>query len=336
MDSVSRDSPPPDIDYRGLPALGALLRDANRRRVFLISGAGRRHVAAAMAALPAFEVIGFADARRHVPLDVVERATQAFDSFGADAVVSIGGGSATGLGKALRLRRSFFFVAVPTTYAASELTNLYGITSAAGKQTGRDARVVPDVALYDVELTREMPLGTSVTSLLNALAHPVSALSTGKLSGAPFERALDAARGVYRALQGLVVDPRSAVSRRAALEGAVLAGRVLCESPLGVHHKLAHLLGGRFDLEHAELHGVLLPHSVAFMRRDAAGVHGALEARLGDTELERTLFDFLGRALVPTSLSSMGLAEAAFRLWLATEPELPRELLEAAFVGARP
>jgi len=164
----------------------------------------------------------------------------------------------------------------------------------------------------------------------------VSALSTGKLSGAPFERALEAAHGVYRALQGLVVDPRSSVSRRAALEGAVLAGRVLCESPVGAHHKVAHLLGGRFDLEHAELHSVLLPHSVAWMRRHAPDVHRALQARLGDTELERTLFDFLGRALVPTSLSAMGLAEDAFRLWLATEPELPRELLEAAFVGARP
>lgn len=283
-----------------------------------------------------FELEVFAEARRHVPEDVVERATLAFDAFGADAVVSVGGGSATGLGKALRLARSFFFVAVPTTYAGSELTDIYGITSGAGKQTGRDPRVVPDVALYDVELTLGMPLRLSVTSLLNAMAHPLSALSTGRLEGAALERALTAARVVHGALARLILDPANVDGRRAALQGTVLAGQVLRESTVGLHHHMAHALGGRFDLDHAGLHSVLLPHFVAWMRLHAKEAHEALRRRLGDDALAGTLFDLLSRAGVPLSLSAMGLSEEPFRAFVSAHPELPAELLEAAFSGRHP
>jgi maleylacetate reductase len=328
--------PLPTLDYRGVAALAGLLRDAKRQRVLLLTGGAARHLPRVLPELELFEVESFAEARRHVPKDLVERARAAFDTFGADAVVSVGGGSATGLGKALRLSRSFFFIAVPTTYAGSELTHIYGITSGATKQTGRDPRVLPDVALYDVQLTLDMPLGLSVTSLLNALAHPLSALSTGNLKAGASERALTAARAVYGALGQLIRDPRDVNGRRAALEGTVLAGQVLRESTVGLHHHMAHALGGRFDLDHAGLHSVLLPHFAAWMQLHATEAHDALRRRLGDDALAGTLFDILSRAGVPVSLAAMGLDEQAFRGFVATHPELPGDLLEAAFSGCRP
>src|SRR5688572_18869643 len=142
----------PHIDHAGLAALRGVLRAAERCRIFVIQGESGRHGARLEPLLHGLEVQHFREARRHVPRELVERASQALAAFRADTVLSIGGGSTTGLGKALRLQHSFYFVVVPTTYAGSELTNLYGITSAAGKQTGRDGRVVPDVVLYDVEL----------------------------------------------------------------------------------------------------------------------------------------------------------------------------------------
>jgi maleylacetate reductase len=326
----------PRVEYGGLAALPGILRDAARKRVWLISGASARHVELVRPALAGVELEVFAQARRHVPIELVERAAQALRAFGADAVVSIGGGSATGLGKALRLEQPFFFVAVPTTYAGSELTDLYGTTSTAGKRTGRDPRVVPDVALYDVELTRDMPLEASVTSLLNALAHPLSALSTGELQGEPFELALQAGSAVYRAIEAVLRDPRGLTSRSAALEATVRAGAVLRSSRVGAHHRLAHALGGLFDLDHAGLHAVLLPHSVSWMSEVNPDMYAAIQARLATADLPRTLFDMLGRAGAATSLAQLGLAADSFSAFVAARPELPAKPLARAFEGTRP
>jgi maleylacetate reductase len=313
-----------------------LLHAAQLERVFAICGPSARHVARLQTELADFELEIFAQARRHVPRDLVEQAAGALRAFGGDTVVSLGGGSATGLGKALRLEHTFFFIAVPTTYAGSELTDLYGITSAGGKQTGRDPRVVPDVALYDVELTRDMPIGLSVTSLLNALAHPLSAISTARLGEEQLERALEAAQKIGAALLGLMQDPASVVARSAALEGAVLAGRVLADSPVGLHHKLAHALGGSFDLDHAALHSVLLPHSVSWMGQQSPELYALVQARIGDDHLAGTLFDHSSHVGAATGLAAMGLRADVFEAFLGAHPELPRGLLEAAFAGRRP
>jgi maleylacetate reductase len=326
----------PQIDRRGLAALGTLLPGADRRRVFVICGPGSRYLARVERELSGHVVQVFAEARRHVPRALVEKASEALAAFQAGAVVSVGGGSATGLGKALRLEHRFFFVAVPSTYAGSELTDLYGVTSDGGKRTGRDARVVPDVALYDLELTRDMPRALSITSLLNALAHPLSALSTGKLDAAGVERALGAAQAVHDALRAISRDVRDEAGRRAAIEGTILAGGVLRAMPVGVHHELAHALGGRFDLDHASLHSVLLPHFVASLERGAPELYAALQRRLGEVSLPRSLLSLLRASGAPTSLAELGIGREGLAALLAERPHLPREILEAAFEGREP
>jgi maleylacetate reductase len=326
----------PRIDRRGLAALGTLLGEAGRRRVFVICGPGARHLERVGHELSGRVVQVFPEARRHVPSSLVQKAGEALAAFRADAVVSIGGGSATGLGKALRLEQAFFFVAVPTTYAGSELTDLYGMTSEGGKRTGRDARVVPDVALYDIELTRDMPLALSITSLLNALAHPISALSTQRLDATGVERPLVAAQTVYGAMQAIARDVRDEAGRRAAIDGTILAGGVLRALPVGAHHELAHALGGRFDLDHAGLHSVLLPHFVASLESRAPEIFTALERRLDDTALPRSLFLLLRASGAPTSLAALGARREGLAALLAERPHLPTELLEAAFEGRQP
>jgi len=326
----------PRIERGGLDQLAPLLRAAECRRVLVVSGPSARHAARLERELAGFERETFAEARRHVPSSLVERAAALLHAFAADAVVTVGGGSATGLGKALRLERSFFFVAVPTTYAGSELTDLYGTTSAGGKRTGRDARVVPDVALYDVELMLDMPVALSVTSMLNAFAHPASALSTGKLDEAGTERALAAAASVYSALQRLGRDARDLEGRQAAIDGTIRSGMVLRTSAVGLHHEIAHALGGRFDLDHAGLHGALLPYSVAGLASLAPAAFDALQRRLGDPQLPQHLRQFLKAAGSPASLAELGVSRSGLDQLLGERPHWPREWLERAFAGAEP
>lgn len=336
MTTPSENQPPlPRIDYGGLRALPGVLRAAERRRIFVIQGAGARYRERLELELTGCDVMWFSEARRHVPRELVERAAQELESWGGDTVLSVGGGSATGLGKALRLERDFYFVAVPTTYAGSELTSLYGITSASGKRTGRDVRVVPNVVLYDVGLTLDMPSVLSTTSLMNALAHPLSALSTAALEPGPFAAALEAASIACRAILGLLEDPRSSCSRHAAFEATVAAARVLASSPVGLHHRLAHLLGGHFDLDHAGLHSVLLPHSLDWMSKQTPEIHAAVVVRLGNAELASSLLDWLRRAGAATSLEALGVAPGPFQALLEAHPELPRSVLEAAYRGQR-
>jgi maleylacetate reductase len=325
----------PVIERRGLEALGERLGAANQR-VFVICGKSGRHLERLEPALVGRERCVFAEARRHVPYSLVVRAREALAAFGADTVISLGGGSATGLGKVLRLDHSFFFVAIPTTYAGSELTDIYGTTSDGGKRTGRDVRVVPDVALYDMALTLDMPLETTTTSLMNAFAHPASALSTGKLGPEGSERALVAAEAVYTALTLLGRDARDLRGRRHAIDGTILAGQALRSSPLGLHHELAHALGGRFDLDHAGLHSVLLPHSLARLAQSAPGALAALESRLADTALPRTLFRLLAASGAATSLRALGAERAGVDRLLAERPELPADVLEGAWAGQEP
>ena len=90
--------------------------------------------------------------------------------------VTIGGGSATGFGKVVRLDLDVRFIAVPTTYAGSEMTTIWGRTDGDHKQTGNDVRVKPDTVVYDPELTLTLPASIAGPSGMNALAHCVEAL----------------------------------------------------------------------------------------------------------------------------------------------------------------
>jgi len=316
--------------------LAAVLARLASRRVLLITGPSRRHVERLTPAFAGIELDVFAEARRHVPQDLLAQALQRLDAFQADTVVALGGGSAIGFGKALRLQREFRFVAIPTTYAGSERTTLWGTTQDGQKTTGRDPRVLPDAVIHDVELTVEMPKALTVTSLMNALAHPLSALGSGSLTGDAREQALTAITVVYGAIEALVRAPSDRRARREAARGAGLAATALEAGKPGPHHALVHRLGGRFDLDHSGLHSVLLPHSLRRLRDETPALVDELSARLNVADVEDSLFEFLMRAGAATSLRALGVSLDGLVGLLDEAPELPRALLRAAFHGRRP
>lgn len=218
---------------------------------------------------------------QHVPADVAERARAAADEAKVDALITVGGGSTTGLGKAIALTSGLALIAVPTTYAGSEATEMWGITEERTKSTGLDPKVLPVAVIYDAELSRSLPVELSVASGLNGLAHCVDSLWAPKADPINRAQALEGARALAVALRGIVKDPEDLAAREQALYGCYLSALSFASAGSGIHHKIAHVLGGTFGLPHAQTHATLLPYVVAFNAPAVPELAGRLAEALG-------------------------------------------------------
>jgi maleylacetate reductase len=215
----------------------------------------------------------FPHAVMHVPIETAREARDEARRLGADCAVAIGGGSTTGLGKAVALDSGLPILAIPTTYAGSEMTPIWGLTEDGVKKTGRDARVLPKAVIYDPELTLGLPMAMTVTSAMNAIAHAAEGLYAHDGNPIVALMAEEGIRASAAALPRVTADPRDLDARSDALYGAWLCGTVLGAVAMGLHHKLCHTLGGSFNLPHAEVHTVVLPHALAY---NAAGAPQAM------------------------------------------------------------
>jgi len=284
----------------------------------------------------------------HVPIETAREARQRARDLGADACVAVGGGSTIGLGKAIALRSELPILAVPTTYAGSEMTPIWGLTEGEAKRTGRDARVLPRAVIYDAELTLSLPPASSASSGMNAIAHAVEALYAEDANPIISLMAEEAIRALARSLPVVVQLPADLAGRSEAQYGCWLAGACLGAVGMALHHKLCHTLGGSFDLPHAEVHSIVIAHAAAF-NRDAAPEAMARVARaLGASDAATGLYDLARRLGVKMRLADIGMAADALdgAADLATqnpyynprpvEWESVRRLLQDAYDGRRP
>ncbi|MER5435740.1 maleylacetate reductase [Streptomyces sp. NPDC002588] len=200
------------------------------------------------------------DVRPHVPVEQAEAARAAAKESGADLVVCVGGGSTTGLAKAVALTTRLPIVAVPTTYAGSEATNVWGLTEASRKTTGADDVVLPVAVVYDSELTLSLPIGLSVASGLNAIAHCVDSMWAPRTNPVNQAFAMEGLRAVAGGLRRIVREPDDIDGRDATLYGCYLSGVAFASAGSGLHHKICHVLGGAYDLPHAQTHATVLPY----------------------------------------------------------------------------
>ena len=215
----------------------------------------------------------------HVPLEIAEEARRVARELGADCCVTVGGGSTTGLGKAIALTSPLPILAVPTTYAGSEMTPIYGITEGGAKKTGRDLRVLPKAVIYDPSLTLSLPPALSAASGMNAIAHSVEALYAQDANPVLSLMAEEGIRALAEALPSILKNSKDVVARTQALYGAWLCGVALGSAGMALHHKLCHVLGGSFNLPHAETHSIVLPHALAEQRAGGAARDGKDRAR---------------------------------------------------------
>ncbi|WNV77078.1 maleylacetate reductase [Geodermatophilus sp. DSM 44513] len=250
------------------------------------------------------------EARVHVPVEVAHRARARATELGADGCVAVGGGSAVGLGKAIALAHELPVVAVPTTYAGSEMTPVWGLTEGGVKRTGRDLRVLPRSVVYDPELTLSLPAGLSATSGVNAVAHAVEALYAPDATPIVSLMAEEGVRALAAALPRVVADGSDLDARSEAQYGAWLCGAVLAATTMGLHHELCHVLGGALDLPHAETHTAVLPHALAYNQPAAPQAVAALSRALGGAaDPARVLWELAGRLGAPRSLAELGVRE---------------------------
>lgn len=248
------------------------------------------------------------EAVMHVPVEVADRASAHAAEVGADGCVTVGGGSAIGLGKAIALKHGLPILAIPTTYAGSEMTPVWGLTAEGRKQTGRDARVLPSSVIYDPELTASLPVGMSVTSAINAIAHAVEALYAPDATPIVSLMAEEGVRALTGALPGIVADPQDIAARSQALYGSWLCGATLGATTMSLHHKLCHALGGTLNLPHAQTHTVVLPYALAYNQPAAAQAKAALSRALGGAQNPAlALWERAGQLGAPRTLAELGM-----------------------------
>lgn len=203
-----------------------------------------------------------AQALMHVPAEEVDNAVAIATATAADGVVAVGGGSAIGLAKALALRIGIPILAAPTTYSGSEMTRVWGITTAGKKATGRDEDVAPKTVVYDPDLLSTLPARAAIPSAFNAIAHAVEALYAPDRTPITDLYASQGIAALTRAIPLLTNGDDTAVAD--ALYGAWLCGMCLDTTAMALHHKICHALGGTLGLPHAETHTAVLPHALAF------------------------------------------------------------------------
>jgi maleylacetate reductase len=349
-----------NFTYTGLPMrvvfgagsvaqLGEEVERLGARRALVLSTPGRggsvREVAQSLGA----RLAGIYDkAAMHVPVEVAEEARRVAGELGADCCISIGGGSTTGLGKAIALSSGLPVIAVPTTYSGSEMTTILGMTEGGLKKTLRDPKVLPRTVIYDPALTLGLPVLISAASGMNAIAHCVEALYAA--DGNPIN-ALEAEEGIRAmasALPRVVKSPQDIDARSDALYGAWLAGVSFATTGMGLHHKLCHILGGTFNLPHAETHSIVLPHAVRYNRDAAPEAMRRIARALGAQDAPQGLWDLEAALGLELRLAAIGMPlgglERASRLAVESPYPNPRSveqsgvlsLLHDAYEGRRP
>jgi maleylacetate reductase len=318
------------------------------QRVMLIAGRSELAMAERIAAaLPV--VVTFTDVAMHVPVEHADRARQAAQKARADLVVSIGGGSTTGLAKAVALTTLLPIVAVPTTYAGSEATSVWGLTEGDVKTTGVADAVLPAAIVYDAELSLTLPRALSVASGLNAVAHCVDSTWAPRANPITSMYAEEGIRVMAQSLRLVVADETDREGRELALIGTYLSAVAFSAAGSGLHHKICHVLGGKYNLPHAATHAVILPYVLAFNASSAPQAEVRIGRALGLSGAVEGLLALKEATGAPTGLAEVGfdpanLDEAASAILPSVPPTNPRPvglhdlrlILEAAYEGKVP
>ncbi|HSW22451.1 MAG TPA: maleylacetate reductase [Burkholderiaceae bacterium] len=284
------------------------------RRALVLCTPDQRALAERCCALLAEAAAGLCDqAVMHVPRATADAAVALARELHADVLVAVGGGSTIGLAKAIALEIGLPILALPTTYAGSEMTPVWGVTEAGVKRTGRERRVQPRTVLYDPDLTLTLPAALSVTSGINSMAHCIEGLYSPTANPLTSLMAEEGIRALAQSLPRIVRSPLDETARSDALYGAWLGGSVLGAVGMALHHKLCHTLGGSFNLPHAETHTIVIAHVVAYNAAAAPEAMRRVARALGDAagDPAALLHALIASTGVPIALKDIGMPKAS-------------------------
>src|SRR6267143_5701420 len=335
--------------------LRPLLGELGASRAYLVTGpalvAGR--VGARVQEALGVALVGtYARSRPHVPAQTAEEVANEARSLRADVLVGLGGGSPIGTAKAAAFHLQeiagsqagsrCIVAAVPTTYAGSEVTPVFGTTDLerGRKSVVRSDPIRPRLALYDPELALDTPPDLTASTGVNALAHCVEALYSKDAGKEERAMALRAAGRILDSLPRAEEDPRNLVYRYRMFEGSMEAGLVLGKAGMGVHHGLCHVLGGRHNAPHGVLNGIILPHAMRFnlpiagkAYRELAPLLGVRVSGTGDVALGENVCqataEFIRGLGLPQRLRDLGIPKTDLR-------SIAEDAMESKSVRANP
>jgi alcohol dehydrogenase class IV len=280
----------------------------------------------------------------------------------ADAVIGLGGGSPIGMAKAVSMRLEakrtgvevagarypteqplLPTIAVPTTYAGSEMTPTYGIThemedGTSRKMTVRDEKVTPKLVVYDPRLTLDLPPGVTAATGINALAHCIEALYSIKRNPISTATALLGIRTITSALLHCYQQGDDLHARTEMMIGAQLGGQSLATVTMGIHHGTCHVLGGTAGVPHGIANGIVLPHAIRFnldtvapliaQAGIATGIEGNSDHEIGE-QLAMYVADLVRQMGLPQRLRDVGVSEEHL-------PKLAENMLKSKAVNENP
>jgi alcohol dehydrogenase class IV len=332
-----------------LDRLGEEIERLGAHRALVLSTPEQRASAEDVARRIGARAAGIYDkAVMHTPIETAEAARRVATELEADCCVAIGGGSTTGLGKAIALTSALPILAIPTTFAGSEMTPIQGITADGVKKTVRDLRMLPKTVIYDPNLLLTLPARIAGPSGMNAIAHSVEALYAQEANPITSLMAQESIRALAQSLPIVVREPQNLGARGEALYGAWLAGISLATVGMALHHKLCHTLGGTFNLPHAETHTIVLPHATRYNASAAPEAMARIARALGASDAAAGLYDLAKAIGAPLALKQIGMPEAGLEraadlavtnpYWnpQPLERGAIRALLQAAWEGRRP
>ncbi|MEA3022053.1 MAG: maleylacetate reductase, partial [Alphaproteobacteria bacterium] len=218
-----------------------------------------------------------------------------------------GGGSPIGLAKAVAAATKLPFVAVVTTYSGSEMSGRWYIGTGVDERTGETPSALPASAIYDPDLTVDLPFPTSAASCMNAMAHAVESLYGPDANPIVLTLAEEAVRRLGSALPRLKRNPKDIDARGDALYGAWLAAAF--RATTGLSHVVAQRVRQNFGTEHARTHAAVLPYAAAFNRQAAPDAMARIARALGVADPAQALYDINIACGLATGLKDLGLRE---------------------------
>jgi maleylacetate reductase len=291
-------------------------------------------------------VSAFDRVQPHVQDVQVEEAVALAEASGADSVIGLGGGSSIGMAKAVSFAlekkltsRSTAsssqlaplmipVIAIPTTYAGSEMTATFGVTRSRDpvprKVTTYAPTVAPKLVVYDPELTLDLPRDLTASSGINALAHCFEALYSITRHPLSTAAALAGLDKISRSLYACFEEGHNLEARSGMLAGAHLAGLALASVAMGLHHGLCHVLGGAAGVPHGIANSIILPHAIRFNADATANellpaaeamgipVHGQRPRQVMDETAQR-VSDLAGEMNLPQRLREVGIKHSDLR-----------------------
>ena len=349
LDRFTYHSDPVRIVF-GAGAIAALSAEADFHklsRLVVLCSPSRAELARRVTAPLAERCIGLCDASEpNMPRAAFERVMDELKRCRADGFIVFGGGSPIGLAKAAAAATKLPYIAIVTTYSGSEMAPRWRIGIADSRLAGDDVAALPATAIYDPELTLELPARLSAASGMNAMAHAVESLYGIDTNPVVQTLAGEAVRRLGASLPRVVDDPRNLAARTDALYGAWLAANF--RAAVGLEHAIAQRVRQWFDLDHARAHAVVTPYAIGFNSAAAPDAMARIERALGVPDAARGLYDLNVRLGLPTGLKGLGMREAdigkAIEVVSAVTIEHPRpvskadlaDIIRQAFFGEPP